>query len=153
MSPEETAVTTDAPATAPNIYPCLGYRDAKAAIGWLCEAFGFEERMVHPGNDREVAHAELSLGPGIIMLGSASNDMPAVDTDALTAGGEADFSRIPFALYVAVEDVDAHCDRARAAGAEIVREPDDTDYGSREYSARDLEGNVWSFGTYQPTAG
>ena len=152
MSQEEATVTEGATATAPNIYPCLGYRDAKAAIRWLCEAFGFEERMVHPGTDREVAHAELSLGPGIIMLGSASNDMAAVDTDALTAGGEADFSRIPFALYVAVADVDAHCDRARAAGAEIVREPNDTDYGSREYSARDLEGNVWSFGTYQPTA-
>jgi uncharacterized glyoxalase superfamily protein PhnB len=152
MSQEEVIVTEDARATAPNIYPCLGYREAGAAIRWLCEAFGFEERMVHPGADREVAHAELSLGPGIIMLGSASDDMPVVDTDALTAGGEADFSRIPFALYVAVEDVDAHCERARAAGAEIVREPSDTDYGSREYAARDLEGNVWSFGTYQPTA-
>jgi uncharacterized glyoxalase superfamily protein PhnB len=139
--------------SAPNIYPALGYRDAKAAIRWLCEAFGFEGRMVHPGEDREVAHAELSLGPGIIMLGSASDDMPEVDTDALTAGGEADFSRIPFALYVAIEDVDAHYERARSAGAEIVRELKDTDYGSREYAARDLEGNVWSFGTYHPAAG
>jgi uncharacterized glyoxalase superfamily protein PhnB len=145
-------VTGTARATSPNIYPCLGYRDAKAAIRWLIEAFGFEERMVHPGDDREVAHAELSLGPGIIMLGSASDDMADVDTDALTAGGKVDFSRIPFALYVAIEDVDAHCERTRAAGAEIVREPSDTDYGSREYAARDLEGNVWSFGTYRPVA-
>jgi uncharacterized glyoxalase superfamily protein PhnB len=53
---------------------------------------------------------------------------------------------------VAVEDVDAHAERAKAAGAEIVRELNDTDYGSREYAARDLEGNVWSFGTYRPTA-
>ena len=153
MSEQAGTVTRDAQATAPNIYPCLGYRDAKAAIRWLCEAFGFEQRMVHQGEDREVAHAELSLGPGIIMLGSASDDMTAVDTDAIAAGGEADFSRIPFALYVAIEDVDAHCERARAAGAEIVRELNDTDYGSREYAARDLEGNVWSFGTYRPTAG
>jgi uncharacterized glyoxalase superfamily protein PhnB len=138
--------------TAPNIYPCLGYRDAKAAIRWLCDAFGFEERMVYPGEDRDVAHAELSLGPGIVMLGSASDDMAAFDSGALTAGGEVDFSRIPFALYVAIEDVDAHCERARRAGAEIVREPTDTDYDSREYTARDLEGNVWSFGTYRPTA-
>jgi uncharacterized glyoxalase superfamily protein PhnB len=152
MSHEEATVTSDARVGAPNIYPCLGYRNATAAIRWLCEAFGFEERMVHPGEDREVVHAELSLGPGIIMLGSASDDMPAVDTDALTAGGEADFSRIPFALYVAVEDVDAHYEHARAAGAEIVRELNDTDYGSREYAARDLEGNIWSFGTYRPTA-
>jgi uncharacterized glyoxalase superfamily protein PhnB len=137
---------------APNIYPCLGYRDARAAIRWLCEAFGFEERAVHPGEDREVAHAELSLGPGIIMLGSASKEMAAVDTDALVAGGQPDFSRIPFALYIAIDDVDAHCERARSAGAEIVREPTDTDYGSREYACRDLEGNVWSFGTYRPAA-
>ena len=152
MNEQAGTATTQAPATAPNIYPCLGYRDAKAAIGWLCEAFGFEQRMVHPGEGREVAHAELSLGPGIVMLGSASDDMPDVDTNALTADGEADFSRIPFALYVAIEEVDAHCERARAAGAEIVRELNDTDYGSREYAARDLEGNVWSFGTYRPTA-
>lgn len=152
MSEPTVTVPGEARVTAPNIYPCLGYRDAKAAIRWLCDAFGFEERMVHPGQDRKVAHAELSLGPGIVMLGSASDDMPAVDTDAFTAGGEPDFSRIPFALYVAVEDVDAHRERARAAGAEIVRELNGTDYGSREYACRDLEGNVWSFGTYQPTA-
>ncbi|MGH2963648.1 MAG: VOC family protein [Solirubrobacterales bacterium] len=153
MSEQTSAVTGEPRVGAPNIYPCLGYRDAKAAIRWLCEAFGFEERMVHPGEDREVAHAELGLGPGIIMLGSANDDMAEVDTDALTAGGEPDFSRIPFALYVAVEDVDTHCERARAAGAEIVREPTATDYGSREYACRDLEGNVWSFGTYRPAAG
>jgi uncharacterized glyoxalase superfamily protein PhnB len=150
MSHEEATITKDVKETAPNIYPALSYRDASAAIVWLCEAFGFEERMVHPGQDREVAHAELSLGPGIIMLGSASDEMPAVDTDAFMAGGEPDFSRIPFALYVAVDDVDGHCQRAQAAGAEIVRELNDTDYGSREYAARDLEGNVWSFGTYRP---
>jgi uncharacterized glyoxalase superfamily protein PhnB len=152
MSEQAPTLTGTARTTAPNIYPCLGYRAAKAAIRWLAEAFGFEERMVYPGEDRDVAHAELSLGPGIIMLGSASDDMANVDTDALTAGGEVDFSRIPFALYVAIDDVDAHCERARAAGAEIVREPADTDYGSREYCARDLEGNVWSFGTYRPAA-
>jgi uncharacterized glyoxalase superfamily protein PhnB len=151
MSEQASTVTEGTPAMAPNIYPALGYRDAKRAIAWLCEAFGFEERVVYQSEDRDVAHAELSLGPGIIMLGSASDDMAAADTDRLMAGGEADFSRIPFALYVAVEDVDAHYERARRAGAEIVRELNDTDYGSREYAARDLEGNVWSFGTYHPT--
>jgi uncharacterized glyoxalase superfamily protein PhnB len=143
----------------PNIYPALGYRDAKAAIQWLCDAFGFEERAVHPGDDgREVAHAELSLGPGIIMLGSQRDGAPAagdVTSRAITSApnGELDFARIPFTIYVAVEDVDAHHERASRAGAEIVRELNDTDYGSREYAARDLEGNVWSFGTYRPTAG
>ncbi len=151
---EQTATAADSTrSTSPNIYPCLGYRDAKAAIDWLRDAFGFEVRAMHPGEDREVAHAELSLGPGIVMLGSASDDMADVDTGAFVEGGEPDFSRIPFALYVAIEDVDSHCARARAAGAEIVREPSDTGYGSREYACRDLEGNVWSFGTYRPTVG
>jgi len=153
MGEQTTAVSGETRLTAPNIYPCLRYRDAKAAIRWLGDAFGFEERMVHPGEDLEVAHAELSLGPGIVMVGSARDDMPEVDTDAGGAAGEPDFSRIPFSLYVAIEDVDAHCERARAAGAEIVRELNDTDYGSREYGCRDPEGNVWSFGTYRPTAG
>jgi uncharacterized glyoxalase superfamily protein PhnB len=110
--------------------------------------------MVHPGGpEREVAHAELALGPGLIMLGSASDEMPAVETDPRTPEGGFDFSRVPFAIYAAVDDIDAHYERARAAGAEIVRELNDTDYRSREYVARDLEGNVWSFGTYRPTAG
>lgn len=139
----------------PNIYPCLGYRDAKAAISWLCDAFGFEERMVHPGDDgREVAHAELSLGPGIVMLGSQRDGAPSAGELIPGADdGEVDFARVPFSVYIAIDDVDAHCERARAAGAEIVRELLDTDYGSREYAARDLEGNLWSFGTYRPAGG
>ena len=72
MSEQTVTVTGEARVTAPNIYPCLGYRDAQAAIRWLCDAFGFEERMVHPGEDREVAHAELSLG-----LGSSCSPPPA----------------------------------------------------------------------------
>lgn len=154
MTEEAAGASAAERATAPNIYPALGYRDAKAAIRWLCEAFGFEERMVYPGDhDREVAHAELCLGPGIIMLGSQREGTPSAgEVSAGAAEGEVDFGRIPFSLYVAVDDVDAHCERARAAGARILRGPEDTDYGSREYSCRDLEGNVWSFGTYQPVA-
>lgn len=155
MTEEATGASAAERGTAPNIYPALGYRDAKAAIRWLCEAFGFEERMVHPGDDgREVAHAELNLGPGIIMLGSQREGAPSAgEVSEGAGGGEFDFGTVPFALYVAIDDVDAHCERARAAGARIVRGPEDTDYGSREYACRDLEGNVWSFGTYQPAAG
>jgi uncharacterized glyoxalase superfamily protein PhnB len=155
MSEEAVTATGAERATAPNIYPALGYRDARAAIKWLCEAFGFEERTVHPGeDDREVAHAELSLGAGIVMLGSQSEGAPSAgEVTPDPVDGEVDFSRVPFTIYVAVEDPDAHCERAKVAGAEIVRELNDTDYGSREYSALDLEGNVWSFGTYHPAAG
>jgi uncharacterized glyoxalase superfamily protein PhnB len=127
------------------IFPALRYRDAPAAIEWLARAFGFEARMVVDGANGTVAHAELACGGAMIMLGSARE--PGADEYSAAApppGGSA--------LYMVVEDPDAHHERARTAGAEIVRAPRDTEYGSREYSARDPEGNVWSFGTYQPWA-
>lgn len=131
-------------ATLPVIYPALSYRDAPAAIEWLGRAFGFEKLMAMPGPDGTIAHAELRLGSGVLMLGTVKEgqgvrsprDLPAVNQT----------------LYVYVGDPDAHHARAKAAGAEILREPEDTDYGSREYSAKDLEGHHWSFGTYRPGA-
>jgi uncharacterized glyoxalase superfamily protein PhnB len=126
-----------------NIFPALRYRDADAAIDWLKRAFGFRERAVHRGEDGAVHHAELTFGPGLIMLGQYSRDgwMGGHTPDALAS---------TISLYLVVEDPDAHYDHAKAADAQIVRELTDQDYGSREYSARDLEGNLWSFGTYQP---
>ena len=125
------------------IFPALRYRDAPAAIEWLGRAFGFEARMVVDGPNGTVAHAELAYDGALIMLGTArppeSDDYSAA---APAPGGTA--------LYLLVEDPDAHHDRAASAGAEIVRPLADTEYGSREYSARDPEGNVWSFGTYRP---
>jgi uncharacterized glyoxalase superfamily protein PhnB len=118
----------------PNIYPFLRFADAEGALEWLKTAFGFEERVVYrEGDNGPIHHAEISLGPGIVMFGQ---------------GDPSDHG-----IYVAVEDADAHYERAKAGGAEIVRELEDTDYGSREYTARDPEGNVWSFGTYRPTVG
>ena len=127
------------------IFPALRYRDAPAAIEWLGRAFGFEPRMVVDGEPGTVAHAELTCGDAMIMLGTARPpDADDYSAAAPPPGGTA--------LYMVIEDPDAHCERARAAGAEIVRALQDTDYGSREYSVRDLEGNVWSFGTDQPWA-
>jgi uncharacterized glyoxalase superfamily protein PhnB len=127
------------------IFPALRYRDAPAAIDWLGRAFGFEPRMVVDGEPGTVAHAELTLGTSMIMLGTARPAQNGgYDAVAPPPGSSAN--------YVVVDDVDAHHDRARSAGAEIVRPVADTDYGSREYAARDLEGNIWSFGTYQPWA-
>jgi uncharacterized glyoxalase superfamily protein PhnB len=127
----------------PNIFPALRYNDANAAIDWLGRAFGFEAKAVHRGDDGAVQHAELRLGAGLIMLGQHSDDgwMGGHAPDALASTAS---------LYVVVEDPDAHHARATAAGALIVRELNDQDYGSREYSARDLDGNLWSFGTYDP---
>jgi uncharacterized glyoxalase superfamily protein PhnB len=125
---------------APRLYPSMRYRDAPAAISFLEEAFGFKRREVIANDDGTIAHAELTLGPSILMLGS--------DRDDPLSG-----SRVGLGwMYVAVDDPDTHLDRARDAGAEVVVELHDTDYGSRDYAARDLEGNLWYFGTYRPSA-
>jgi uncharacterized glyoxalase superfamily protein PhnB len=125
------------------MFPFLRYQDAPVAIAWLVQAFGLEERAVYPNPDKTIAHAELGFGASVVMLGSAKDDALGLKTarqlGAVTQG-----------IYMYVPDVDAHYARAKAAGAEIVYEPRDTDYGSREYGARDLEGNLWSFGTYLP---
>lgn len=126
----------------PNIFPVIRYKDGPAAIDWLGKAFGIAKQLVVPDADGAIAHAELSLGPGTIMLGSERKKPdPKNPWDQTRAG-----------IYVYVEEIDAHYARAKAADAEIVRELADTDYGAREYSARDLEGNLWSFGTYLPEA-
>lgn len=119
-------------------YPSFRYRDARAAIAWLQDAFGFEPGMVIDGEGGEVVHAQLTFGDGMIMLGSDRDDRWG--------------SRVGRGwVYVALDgDVDAHCERARAAGAEIAMEPTDQEYGSRDYAARDPEGNLWNFGTYRP---
>ena len=131
------------PDSSPNIFPCLRYHDAPAAIEWLVRAFGFEKQMVVAGPDGTIAHAQLKIGPGIVMLGSAHEDQFGMKTPRELGG-------VNQSIYVAITDVDSHYDRARAAGAGIVAELKDTDYGSRDYSARDLEGNLWHFGTYWP---
>ena len=123
----------------PTMFPSLSYDDAHAAIEFLCDAFGFERHAVYTDDGGTIVHAELSHGNGAVMLGSASANKPAARG---RAGG----------VYVVVEDPDGHCAQARAAGAEITRDLNDTEYGSREYGAKDPEGNDWSFGTYQPFA-
>lgn len=132
------------PEGAPNLFPFLTYRDANAALRFLSEAFGFEERVVYRAPDGSVAHAELRLGPGIIMIGSVKKEHVLGLKSTLDLGG------VSQGVYVYVRDVEAHHARAKAAGATIIRPLQDTDYGSREYVAKDTEGNLWSFGTYWP---
>jgi uncharacterized glyoxalase superfamily protein PhnB len=123
----------------PTIVPFLRYRDAPRAIEWLCEAFGFERIFVVPGEGGTIGHAQLRIGEGIVML--SSQHVPGSERISAEEG-----------IYVVVPDADAHCARAKAAGADVFREPEDQDYGGRDYSVRDLEGHYWSFGTYQPGA-
>jgi uncharacterized glyoxalase superfamily protein PhnB len=120
------------------IIPSFRYDDARGAIAFLRDAFGFEEHEVHTDEQGVVRHAELKLGDSYIMLGQARPD----DGDRVPAG--------PSSVYVVLDDPDAHHARAAAAGAEIVQAPKDQEYGSREYAARDPGGNVWWFGTYAP---
>ncbi|MFB7862162.1 VOC family protein [Streptomyces sp. NPDC056069] len=128
---------------SPDICPTLTYEDAKAAIRLLTEGFGFTADAVYEGEDGRVMHAELSYGNGKVMLGSKGTGSRF---DQLMRGAG------PAGVYVRVTDVDEHHARAVAQGAEIVMPPTDQDYGSRDYMARDAEGNVWSFGTYAPGA-
>ncbi len=121
----------------------MRYQNAPAAIEWLANAFGFEKQMVVPGPNGAIAHAQMRFGNGVIMLGT-------VKDDGLGMKSPRDLRGVNQGVYFYLEGVDAHYERAKAAGAQIVRELKDTDYGSREYTARDLEGHLWSFGTYRP---
>lgn len=129
-----------------SIYPVFRYADARAAIDWLVTAFGFTIHEVNEDATGVVVHAELTFGDDMIMVGQARADQATTAQATTGTPPAADDWRI----YVAVDDVDSHHDRAKLAGAEVVRELTDQPYGSREYDARDLEGNVWSFGTYRP---
>ena len=124
------------------IYPGLSYDDAPAAIEFLCNAFGFEQRLVVPGPEGTVRHAELSFGDGVIMLGTARP--PEGRLSPAGVGG------VTMGLSVHVDDPDAHHARAVAAGAVIIQELMDADFGSRGYTAKDPEGHQWHFATYRP---
>jgi uncharacterized glyoxalase superfamily protein PhnB len=130
-----------------SVFPALRYRDAKGAMALLKDAFGFTEVAVHENEDGTIAHAELAHGNGIVMLGTAKEDG--------AEGAERAFARAakdlgPTSVYVAVEDADAHHARAVSYGVKVVVPLTDQDYGSRDYTARDGEGNLWTFGTYAP---
>ena len=132
--------------TTATIIPCLRYRDAPAAIDWLCRAFGFEKQAVYADGDT-VRHAQLVFGNGMVMLGSADTDgewgRQIAQPDEI--GGRGTQS-----ACVVVADTDAHYARAVAAGAVVVQDIADQDYGGRGYSCRDPEGHLWWFGSYDP---
>jgi uncharacterized glyoxalase superfamily protein PhnB len=119
--------------SGPSVVPYLSYRDAHAAMRFLAEAFGLEAVQSYDGEDGALAHGEMRHGDGVVMLGT----------------GEA--AKGSPGIYLVVDDVDAHYARARDAGAEIVYPPEDTEFGTRRWRARDPEGHEWSFGTYAPS--
>jgi uncharacterized glyoxalase superfamily protein PhnB len=124
------------------------YRNAPAAIDWLCQAFGFERHAVYEGPNGTIGHAELTLGGGMIMLGSTKDDEygRAFKTPEELGGIETR------SAYIVVPDADVAYARAVAAGGVVVRPLQDTPYGSREFGVKDPEGYGWSVGTYDPWA-
>jgi uncharacterized glyoxalase superfamily protein PhnB len=146
----------------PRITPALFYQDARKAIDWLCAAFGFEVRLLVEGQDGRVEHSELELGDGLIMVGQADAPSDAKQAAqpwrALIRSPRMIGGQMTMNLAVHVDDADAHCARARAAGAEICHEPETTDYGAdywsdRNYAAFDCEGHLWWFMQRMQTGG
>jgi len=130
------------------VIPGHRYSNAPAAIDWLCKVFGFERHAVYENEDGTIAHAELSLGGGMIMLGSSKDDEHGRGFKSPDELGGVETC----ALYIVVPDADAAYARAVAAGAVVIRPLQDMPYGSREFAVKDPEGHSWSAGTYDPWA-
>jgi uncharacterized glyoxalase superfamily protein PhnB len=129
----------DDPFRRPTVVPSLFYRDAWAALDWLEKAFGFHRSMVITDSDGNLAHSEMRVGDGLVYIGSEWADYTVSPTSV--SGKNTQIIHVHLK-----DDVDAHCERVRAAGAVIVREPADQFYGDRVYSAMDPQGHVWTFG-------
>lgn len=128
----------------PRISSAVYYQAPARAIDWLCRAFGFEVRLKVEGDNGSIEHSELVFGDGVVMVGGLKDSFPARRSPHAIGGANTQN------MMIYVDDVDAHCQRARAAGATIVAEPKTTDYGGdywedRSYEAEDLEGHHWWF--------
>ena len=128
------------------IIPSLRYRDAPVAIEWLCRVFGVQKNLVVPDESGGIAHAQLSCGDGMMMLGSVRDDeWRRFIKPPDEIGGAATQS-----IYLVVSDADIVYERAKNAGAEILIPVRDEEYGGRSFSCRDSEGHLWTIGTYDP---
>ena len=128
------------------VIPSLRYKDAPAAIEWLCRAFGFEKNAVYPNPDGTIAHAQLTLGKGMIMLGSVNdNEYGRMMKQPSDIGGANTHG-----IYLVVKDPDAICNQAKAAGAVMAMDIEDKDYGGRGFTCKDPECHLWSVGSYDP---
>jgi uncharacterized glyoxalase superfamily protein PhnB len=125
--------------------PSLRYRDARGMIDWLCKAFGFEKNTVHEENG-VIVHAQLVYGAGMIMLGEVRDN----DFGRYMAQPDEVAGRETQCAYVIVKDVKAHYEQARSAGAVIIDEYAEKEYGGAGYGCSDPEGHVWWFGSYDP---
>jgi uncharacterized glyoxalase superfamily protein PhnB len=127
----------------PAITPAISYLDPRAALNFLSKAFGFELDMLIEDEQGNLAHSQMAYGDGRIMVGTEWSED---HRSPLSIG-----RKCTQTVHVHMdEDIDAHCERARKAGAEILQEPATQFYGDRTYRARDPEGHIWTFGTYDP---
>ena len=139
-------MSVDSVSNHASIIPSIRYRDAVKAVQWLSAAFGFQEKLLVPGEDNTIQHAQLVYGNGMIMLGSARDDnfgrlqSPLASVD----------SPVSQSVYIIVDNVDEHYAVACSQGVVVELAPEDQPYGGRLYSCRDFEGNLWSFGDYNP---
>lgn len=117
---------------SPTIVPYLSYTSGQAALDFLTEGFGFKKNFAQFDDSGALVHAELALGNGVVLIGTA--DLPHGSPG----------------IYIVVHDVQAHFEQAKLMGAEIVFEPETTEWGTQRYRCRDPEGHEWTFGTYQP---
>ena len=129
-----------------NVIPCMRYRDAPAAIEWLCDTFGFEPQLVVPNEDGTIAHAQLSFGNGMIMLGSAFD----TEYGRLLKQPSDIGNFVTQSAYLVVNNADLVYGRVLEAGGKILLDIKDEDYGGRGFTCRDPEGHIWSIGTYDP---
>lgn len=130
------------------IIPTLRYKNARTAIDWLCNAFGFEKHLIVEGEDDNIVHAQLIYGNSMIMLGSDNENEygQLVKTPENLNGNNTQ------APYIIVEEIDDHYKKAVAAGAKILIEIKDEAYGGRGYTCKDIEEYIWNFGSYDPWA-
>jgi uncharacterized glyoxalase superfamily protein PhnB len=133
----------DKSATRSTVIIGQAYRNAPAAIEWLCKVLGFAKHSVYPRPDGTIMHGELTLGGGMVMLGSAKGNPWVKQPDEI--GGAETRS-----AYLVVPNADEVYARAKSAGAEMLQEIKDEDYGGRGFTCRDPEGHIWSVGTYDP---
>jgi uncharacterized glyoxalase superfamily protein PhnB len=140
-------MANDAKEGKTTVIPGVRYRNALEMIAWLERAFGFEKHAVYTGQDGIVMHAELSFGDGMIMLGSVNNGTPSsalMKQPDEIGGAETQSS------YLVVSDCDSTYATAKAAGAYMLMDLEEKDYGGKGFTCRDPEGHIWSVGSYDP---
>lgn len=138
------------PSDWPRMSSGVFYQDARAAINWLCRAFGFEVRLKVDGPDGRILHSELTYGGGVVMVGQESETNEPMPSKQMSRSPHSVGGANTQSIMVYIDDADTHCAHARRSGAQIIKEPETTDYGpeywaDRSYGALDLEGHRWWF--------